>query len=148
MARKVTWILAVTLLLGTLSLLVSACGESKAAAQPSVSLRAEARYVDVADVALLKGRPAHFMFHVVSTEALRIILLTDVPLASHSLRQLDAQNGTPITPWAVAVQGSPHASGRETAYALLTTQPVSPGWYRLDLAGEGRIRTLAVEGRD
>ena len=148
MARKALWILAVALLLGALPLLASACGESRAVAQSSGSPRAEVRLVDVADVALLKGRPARFMFHVDSTQGLRIIMLTALPLTSHSLRKFDAQDGAPITPEDVTLEGGWHGSGRESAYALLTTRPVTPGWYRLDLVGEGRIRTLAVVAHD
>ena len=146
--RKAQWVLVVALLLGALPLLASACAESRADVQPSLSPRARVRLVDVADVALLKGRPARFMFHVDAARGLRIVLLTDLPLTSHSLRKFDAQDGAPITPEDVPLEGGWHGSGRESAYALLTTRPVTPGWYRLDLVGEGRIRTLAVEAHD
>jgi hypothetical protein len=106
---------------------------------------AEPSLLDIGDVALLKSRPAHILLHVDSAQGLRVFILAERPLSSHSLRRVAAADGTLIDPEPVPLEGGPHASGAETSYALLTAEPVPPGYYRLDLAGEGRIVSLVVE---
>ena len=50
-----------------------------------------------------------------------------------------------MTPVAVPLQGSPHASGEQTAYGL-ATESVDPGYYRLDLSGPWSCLVLVRDG--
>jgi hypothetical protein len=145
MVRRCLTVVAVAALLCILLLLASACGESKATAQPSFSPVAQPSLLDIGDVALLKGRPAHGLLHLDSAQGLRILILAEQPLSSYSLRRVAGPDGATAPGEAVQLEGSPHTSGAETAYALLSAQPVAAGYYRLDLAGVGRVISLVVE---
>ena len=147
MRRRLT-VLTVALLVAALPLVAAACGESKAAPQPSFSYGGQPRLVDIGGVALISGRPARVMLHIGTAQGLRIFIDAEHPLRSHVLRKVDAQDGSSITPQDIPLQGSAHSLGNTTVYALLTMQPLTPGWYRLDLVGAGRLISLAIDRHD
>jgi hypothetical protein len=143
MVRRGLVIVFVAVALGVLPLIASACGEVKAVAQPSVSFTTQPRLLDIGDFSLLKGRPTRIMLHATTSQALRIFILAARPLDSITLLRVAAADGTQVAHEAVPLQGSPHASGKQTAYGL-TTEPIEPGYYRLDLRGRSRVSSLAV----
>ena len=83
------------------------------------------------------------MLHATRSEPLRVVILADRELDSIALRRVAGADGSLVTPLAVPLQGSPHTSGKQTAYGL-TTKPIEPGYYRLDLSGRGRVSSLSV----
>ena len=146
MVRKGLVTVLVAVAVGVLPLIASACGESKAVAQPGFSYTTQPRLLDIGDFALLKGRPARVMIHATTSHPLRIFILAERPLGSITLLRVAAADGSQAPHVAVPLQGSPHASGKQTAYGL-TAEPIKPGYYRLDLFGRGRIGSLAVQDR-
>ena len=146
MVHKGLVVVFVAIALVTLPLLGSACGEGKAVAQPSFSYVTQPRLLDIGPFSLLKGRPTRVMLHATTSHPLRIFILTERPLDSVTLLRVAAADGSQVKHEAVPVQGSPRASGKQTAYGL-TAEPIEPGYYRLDLLGRGRIESLAVQDR-
>jgi hypothetical protein len=142
-ARKGLTVVLVAVVLGLLPLVASACGESKAVAQPSSSPATQPRLVDIGPFSLLSGRSTRVMLHATKSHPLRVFVLADRQLDSITLRHVGDTDGSLVPPEAVPLQGSPHASGKQTVYGL-TTEPIEPGYYRLDLRGRGRILSLAV----
>jgi hypothetical protein len=143
MLRRGLAIVFVAVALGVLPFFASSCAESKAVAQPSFSPAAQPRLVDIGPFSLLSGRSTRVMLHATKSHPLRIFLLADRQLGSITLRRVAVADGSLVSPEAVPLQGSPHASGRQTVYGL-TTEPIAPGYYRLDLRGRGRVLSLAV----
>jgi len=137
-------VVLIAIAVGVVPYLVSACGESKAAAQPSLSPAAQPRLLDIGGFSLIGGRPTHVLLHTTKAHPLRIFIIADRPLDSIKLRRVGADDGSIVTPEAVPLTGSPHASDGQTAYGL-TTQAIDPGYFRLDLVGRGRVRSLAVQ---
>jgi hypothetical protein len=133
----------VAIVLGLVPFIASACGESKAAAQPSFSPAAQPRLLDIGPFSLLGGRATRVMLHATKSEPLRVVILADRVLDSIALRRVADADGGLVTPVAVPLQGSPHATGKQTAYGL-TSEPIEPGYYRLDLSGRGRVSSLSV----
>ena len=146
MVRKGLVIVLVAVAVGVLPLIASACGESKAVAQPSFSYKTQPRLLDIGDFSLLKGRPTRVMLHATTSRPLRIFILAERPLDSITLLRVAAADGSQVAHVAVTLQGSPHASGKQTAYGL-TAGPIRPSYYRLELLGRGRIGSLAVQDR-
>ena len=146
MVRRGLVIVLIALALGVLPLIASACGEGEAVAQPSFSYTTQPRLLDIGDFSLLKGRPLRVMLHATTSHALRIFILAERPLDSITLLRVAAANGSQVEHVAVTLQGSPHTSGKQTAYGL-TAESIEPGYYRLDLVGRGRIGSLAVQDR-
>lgn len=144
MVRRALLVAVIVGLLAVLPFVASGCSEGKAVAQPSYSYVASPHLLDAGDFALMPGRATHFLVRVDLAQGLRILVLAEHPLRSYSLRRVAADDGTILSPQSVALQGGPHSSGSRTAYALLTKKPVTPGYYRLDLEGKGRVSTLAV----
>jgi hypothetical protein len=140
--KRVALVLVVAVL-GLVPFVASACGESKAVAQPSFSPAAQPRLLDIGPFSLLGGRATRVMLYATKSEPLRVVILADRELDSIALRRVAGADGALVTPVAVPLQGSPHASGKQTAYGL-TTKPVEPGYYRLDLSGRGRVSSLSV----
>lgn len=140
--KRVALVLVVAVL-GLVPFVASACGESKAAAQVSFSPAAQPRLLDIGPFSLLGGQATRVMIHATRSEPLRIVILADRELDSIALRRVAAADGSLVTPVAVPLQGSPHTSGKQTAYGL-TTESVEPGYYRLDLSGRGRVSSLSV----
>jgi hypothetical protein len=140
--KRVALVLVVAVL-GLVPFVASACGESKASAQPSFSPAAQPRLLDIGPFALLGGQAMRVMLHATKSEPLRIVILADRELDAIALHRVADADGKLVTPVAVPLQGSPHASGKQAAYAL-TTEPVEPGYYRLDLSGRGRVSSLSV----
>ena len=146
MVRKGLVFVLLAAALGLLPLLASACGEGKAVAQASFSSTARPRLLDIGDFALLKGRPTRVMLHATTSHPFRIFILAERPLDSITLLRVAAADGSQVAHGAVSVQGSPHASGKQTVYGL-TAAPIKPGYYRLALLGSGGIESLAVRDR-
>ncbi len=146
MVRRGLVIVLAAVALAVLPNLATACGESKAVAQPSFSYVTQPRLLDIGDFSLLKGRPTRVMLHATTSHPLRIFILTDRPLDSITLLRVAAADGSQVAHVAVTLQGSPHTSGKQTAYGL-TARSIEPGYYRLDLVGRGRIGSLAVQDR-
>jgi hypothetical protein len=143
MVRRSLAVVLVGIVLGLLPLLASACGESRAVAQPSFSPAGQPRLLDVGGFSLLGGRPMRVMLHAANTHPLRVFILADHRLDAITLRRVAAADGSLVTPVVVSLQGSPQASGKQTVYGL-TAEPIEPGYYRLDLRGRGRVSSLAV----
>jgi hypothetical protein len=129
--------------LGALPLTVSSCGGNKGVAQASPSLAAVPMLLDIGDFSLLRGRPAHTLFHATKAHPLRIYIIANRPLDSVKLRRMANDDGSLATAKAIPLQGSPHDVDGQTLYALITPQ-VEPGYFRLDLLGRGRVQSLAV----
>jgi hypothetical protein len=146
MVRKGLVMVLVAVALGVLPLLASACGESKAVARPSFSYVTQPRLLDIGDFSLLKGQPTRVMLHATTSHQLRIFILAARPLDSITLLRVAAADGSQEVHVAVTLQGSPHTSGKQTAYGL-TAESIKPGTYRLDLRGRGRVSSLAVMDR-
>jgi hypothetical protein len=142
-ARKGLTVGLVAVVLGLLALVASNCGESKAVAQPSFSPAAQPRLVDIGLFSLLSGRPTRVMLYATKSHPLRVFVLADRQLDSIPLRHVADTDGSLVSPEAVPLQGSPRASGKQTVNGL-TTEPIEPGYYRLDLRGRGRVSSLAV----
>jgi hypothetical protein len=140
--NRVALVLVVAVL-GLVPFAASACGESKAAAQPSFSPAAQPRLLDIGPFSLLGGTPTRVMLHATQAHPLRVVILADRQLDSIALHRVADAGGSLVTPVAVPLQGSPHASSKQTAYGL-TTESVEPGYYRLDLSGRGRVSSLSV----
>jgi hypothetical protein len=136
-------VVLVAVVLGLVPFVSSACGESKAALQPSFSPAAQPRLLDIGPFSLLGGRPTRVMLHATKSHPLRVLILADRRLDSVTLRRVADADGSLVSPVQVPLRGSPHASGGQTAYGL-TAEPVEPGYYRLDLRGRGRVSSLAV----
>jgi len=143
MVRRGLAVVFIVVALCVVPFLASACGESKAVAQPSFSPAAQPRLLDIGGFSLLKGRPTRVMLHATKTHPLRVLILADHRLDSIALRRVADADGSLIPPVAVPLQGSPHASGKQTVYGL-TAAPIEPGYYRLDLLGHGHVSSLAV----
>jgi len=143
MVGKRVALLLVVAVLGLLPLAASACGDSTAVAQPSFSPAAQPRLLDIGPFSLLRGQATRVMLHATKSKPLRVFILADHALDSIALRRVAAADGSLVTPVAVPLQGSPHSAARQTVYGL-TTAPVEPGYYRLDLGGRGRVSSLAV----
>ena len=143
MRRKGLIVVFVAVVLGLVPFVASACGESKAVAQPSFSPAAQPRLLDIGPFSLLGGRPTRVMLHATKSHPLRVFILADRQLDSIALRGVAGADGNLVTPVAVPLRGSPHASGKQTVYGL-TAEPIEPGYYRLDLSGRGRVSSLAV----
>ena len=140
--KRVAVVLAVAVL-GLVPFVASACDESKAVAQPSFSPAAQPRLLDIGPFSLLGGEATGVMLHATKSEPLRVVILADRELDAIALWRVAGADGSLVTPVAVPLQGSPHSSGKQTAYAL-TSEPVEPGYYRLDLSGRGRVSSLSV----
>ena len=143
MRRKVFVIVLVAFALGILQFVGSACGESKVVAQPSSSYTAYPRLLDIGEFSLLNGRPMHVLVQATKTHPLRIFILADRQLDSITLRRMAAADGSMVTPETVPLKGTPHASDGQTVYGL-STHPVEPGYFRLDLLGRGRVLSLTI----
>jgi hypothetical protein len=134
----------VAVVLGLVPFVASACGESKAVAQPSFSPAAQPRLLDIGPFSLLGGRATRVMLHAAKSHALRVFILADRHLDSIALHRVADADGNLVTPVAVPLQGSPHASGKQTVYGFIA-EPIEPGYYRLDVSGRGRVLSLAVK---
>jgi hypothetical protein len=143
MVRRGLVIGLVVVALGLVPFVASARGESKAVAQPSFTPAAQPRLLDIGPFSLLAGRATRVMLHATKSHPLRVFVLADRQLDSITLRRVADADRSLVSPVAVPLQGSPHASGKQTAYGL-TAEPVEPGYYRLDLRGRGRVLSLAV----
>lgn len=143
MVGKRLAVVLVAVVLLAVPFIASACGESKAAAQPSFSPAAQPRLLDIGPFSLLDGQATRVMLHATVAHTLRVVILADRELDSIVLYRVADADGSLLTPVEVPLRGSPHASGEQTAYAL-TTEPVEPGYYRLDLSGRGRVSSLSV----
>ncbi len=144
--RKGLVIVLVAVAVGVLPLIASACADSKAVARPSFSYTTHSRLLDIGDFSLLEGRPTRVMLHTTTSHPLRVFILAERPLDSITLLRVAAADGSQVAREAVPLQGSPHASGEQTAYEL-TAGSIEPGYYRLDLVGRVRIGSLAVQDR-
>jgi hypothetical protein len=130
-------ILAGTLLVG-LVVVAASCGSQSAP---------PGRYLaSLADLTLVKGRPGHVWVDIYAKQDLRLYIVTQRPLTSYGLAKVAASDGsaTPVEP--VSLQGGPDTqpSGL-TTYELVTTKPVTPGTYRIELAGDARVEDLKVD---
>ena len=143
MKRKVLVIALVAVALGILPLVGSACGEGEVVAQPSSSYTAFPRLLDIGEFSLLNGRPMHVLVQATRTHPLRIFILADRPLDSITLGRMAGADGSMVTPETVPLKGTPHAVDGQTVYGL-STQPIEPGYFRLDLLGRGRVQSLAI----
>ena len=143
MAGKRLAVVLVAVVLALVPFVASACGEGKAAAQPSYSPASQPRLLDIGPFSLLGGTPTRVMLHATQAHPLRVVILADRQLDSIALHRVADADGSLVTPVAVPLQGSPHASGKQMAYGL-TTGSVEPGYYRLDLSGRGRVSSLSV----
>ena len=143
MVGKRLAVVLVTVVLALVPFVASACGESKAAAQPSFSPAAQPRLLDIGPFWLLNGRATRVLLHATQAHPLRVVILADRELDSIALHRVADAAGGLVTPVAVQLQGSPHASGKQTAYGL-TAEPIELGHYRLDLNGRGRVSSLSV----
>ena len=131
----------VTAALVFLALAAASCG----GASPSSGRQ---HLADVADLTLEKGRPGHVWVYVEREQNLRVLLLTERPLESCTLAKVLTADGQAMPVQPVDLQGSPHTAPEGgTSYALLTRKPVTPGTYRVELAGSGRITSLTVDER-
>jgi hypothetical protein len=144
MPRKILVIVLVAVALGTLPLVVSACGGDKGAAQASAVDAAQPRLLDIGDFSLFPGHATHSLFHATKAHPLRIVILVDRPLDLVKLRRVANDDGSLATPEAIPLKGSPHELDGQTVYGL-TTPSVEPGYFRLDLLGRGRVQSLAVQ---
>ncbi len=126
-------------LLVSLLLLATSCGGTASVASPY--------FAKLADLTLVKGRPAHVWVRVDTPQRLRITLLTERPVDSCTLAKVMDAGGDAIPVQPAPLDGSPHTKGGETAYALLTGGAVSPGTYRIEVAGTGLIKSLRVDER-
>jgi hypothetical protein len=140
MGRKVLIIVFAAVALGVLPLVGSACG---AVAQSSSSDTQEPRLLNIGDFSLLNGRPTHALVQATKSHPLKIFILADQPLDSITLRRMAAADGSIVTPETVPLKGAPHALDGQTVYSL-TTQPIEPGYFRLDLLGRGRVQSLVI----
>jgi hypothetical protein len=143
MAGKRLAVVLVAVVLSLVPFVASACGESKAVAQPSYSPATQPRLLDIGPFSLLGGTPTRVMLHATQAHPLRVVILADRQLDSIALHRVADADGSLVTAVVVPLRGSPHASGKQTAYGL-TTEPVEPGYYRLDLSGRGRVSSLSV----
>jgi hypothetical protein len=144
MGRRVIIVTFAAVSLAVMSLIGSACGGDKAIAQPSSSVVAEPRLLDIGDFSLMEKRPTHVLLHVTKAHPLRILILADQALDSISLRRMAAADGSVVPPETVRLKGSPHNLDGQTVYAL-TTRSIESGYLRLDLLGHGRVQSLAVQ---
>ena len=130
----------VVLLVGIVVFAASCGGDS--------ALTGRTHLADIADLTLTQDRPGHVWVCVGTEQKLRIFMITRRPLESCTLAKVAASDGSAIPVQPVSLQGSPHsAPWGETTYALLTRDAVTPGTYRVELVGTGRITSLVVDER-
>jgi hypothetical protein len=133
--------------LSCLALSIAACGTSTPSTPRSVgATRAARRYlVLMSHLGLRRDQPAHVTFRA-DAATLRVFLAAESPLSAHALERVSAPPASRVLDGGVIhLQGSRHTGGGETVYALLTTEPLSPGWYRLELRGEGDVVSLSID---
>jgi len=88
--------IALVLVVGVLGLVpfvASACGESKAVAQPSFSPASQPRLLDIGPFSLLGDRATRVMLHATKSEPLRVFILADRELYSVALRRVADADG-------------------------------------------------------
>jgi len=144
--RRILVVILAMVALGALPLGVSACGGDRAVAQASpadanMQSGRQPWLVSVHDVALVTDRPASFYFHTTSSHQLTIIIAAARPLASSTLRRIALGVGMREE---VALTGSPHTMNGQQVYALKAAPIRAGGYYRLSLAGRGRLLSLVV----
>ncbi len=147
MRRKGLAVVLVAVALGLVSVVASACGESRAVAQPSSSPQVPtSRLLSISDFSLARGRPAHALLHVSVSQRLSIFVNADRRIASCKLWRVGAANGSPVAFRAVALDGgSPHTNGGPEVSYWFGSPALDPGYYRLDVAGQGHIGYLVVQ---
>ena len=126
---------------------VAAAGCSKGEPQADRSAGPASHYylAQVSNVALTAQRPAHFVFHVDHGRTVRIAVSATEPLLRHTLLHVTSPPESSPQGDPIPTQGSGHTSGGTTVdYALLTTAPLAPGWYRVELVGRGRLLYLGI----
>jgi hypothetical protein len=138
MVRKGLVTALVAVALGAVLLLATGCSQGRAAAQSSP----QPWLVSVHDVSLLRNQPADFWFHTTGSHRLTVIILAERPLDSATLFRVALGVGMREE---VSLQGSPHPSGKRHVVYALKAEPIrAGGYYRLSLAGRGRIESLVV----
>jgi hypothetical protein len=134
-------IILVTVALVALALAAASCGDASTSS-------GRQHLADVADLTLEKGRPGHVWVFVEHEQKLRVFLLTERPLESCTLAKVLTADGEAMPVQLVDLQGSPHTAPEGgTVYAPVTREPVTPGTYRVEFVGSGRITSLTVDER-
>ena len=138
------------IVLGLVPFVASACGESKAVAQPSYSPAVQPRLVDVGGFSLVGGRPTHVVVHLSDPQRLSIFVTADLSIASCRLLHVADANGSLVPVGRIALEGgSPHRNGGPKGQVVywFGSSSLGAGYYRLDLAGRGHIAGLVVQRR-
>jgi hypothetical protein len=145
--RKGLVVVLVAVALGLVSFVASACGESKAVAQPSSSPRVPtSQLLSISDFSLARSRPAHALLHVSESQRLSIFVTADRRIASCKLWHVATADGSTVALKGVVLDGgSPHTNGGPEVSYWFGSPSLDPGYYRLDVAGRGHISYLVVQ---
>ena len=139
--------MVVAVALGLVPIVASACGGSRAVAQPRDSPQVPtSRLLSISDFSLARGRPAHVLLHVSESQRLSIFVTADRRIASCKLWHVGAADGSLVAVKGVALDGgSPHTNGGPEVSYWFGSPSLDQGYYRLDVAGRGHIGYLVVQ---